>query len=157
MAPAVRIPNSPMADICGTAGWHGAVLSKFVGQGRAYSVEQIADIVGFPAASIKQYLKGANGGASPPLDRFLALANVLGPAYVNGVFHAIGLDGLHKVAGATVSSFEIHEKVCGLCHLQAEHMADGKVDHRELAQQRDEAAKLAPVLGAFAHGKGRAA
>lgn len=118
-------------------------LRLLVGQGKKYSVDQLADATGDGATTIKSYL---NRRALPTADRLLRLIAVLGPAFGSALTRLAGME-LTLADPEAVDLFEVHAENGALCAAMAEALRDGRFDHQEAARLRPQLEELHQTIG----------
>lgn len=105
-------------------------LSLYVGMGRDYSVDALADATGIKPRTIYAYLAG---DATPGLFMLLRLCAALPPAFTNMLLEPAGLTGAHRADGAARPAPEILSALlANACALQVSFKHE-RVDHRNAA------------------------
>ncbi len=128
-------------------------MRLYVGRGRPYSSESLAEATGIPERTIRSYQMGH---ATPGLTNLLALINCLG-----GVFAAACLEDAGVVTVLTHDDLEVDPHQ--LATLKAESLAklvaaleDGRIDYTEAPELLALARRLMPLLAAFVRTHGAA-
>ena len=121
-------------------------MRLYVGRGRPYSAESLAEATGIPERTIRSYQMG---DATPGLANLLALIRCLG-----GVFAAACLEDAGVAAVLMQDDLEADPRE--LATAQAESLAklvaaleDGRIDHTEAPELLALARRLMPMLAAF--------
>lgn len=125
-------------------------LRLFVGAGRRYSVEALAEATAIPARTVRSYVAG---DATPSLANLLEMARHLPEAWVNMLLDAAGLGGAHRLeAGAGDTAHGIRTLV-GLAEGVSQlgrALEDQKLDHVERRILAPALRQLASDLSNFA-------
>lgn len=120
-------------------------LRREVGPGKPLSRPGLAELTGIEERTIAAWLAG---GACPNLDRLMRLLAVLPPRFADALLAPAGLGGVRLLTGEA-GSLEINRQAAGLVALIGEHMADGRIDHREEALQEASMRELARAIDAW--------
>ncbi|MGI9412096.1 MAG: hypothetical protein ACR2PM_00390 [Hyphomicrobiales bacterium] len=116
-------------------------LNLFVGRGRRFSVEAVAEATGIPRRTVQSY---KDGEACPCHVNLLAMLAVLPAAFANEIFAPCGLEGVRRAEGGNPCTFAANESILTVAQRLGEMLAnDGKFCHRE---QMEIAQKLFPKL-----------
>jgi len=133
----------------------GDALQLFIGRGRRYSAETLAEAADIPARTIYSYMQGS----TPSLCNMLRLMAVLPPAFANHVLSHAGLGGVRRLEPSGQACGQTHmARMASRLHKLADALADGRVDHREARELAPEfrelgteciefAARLVPPVG----------
>ncbi|PKR53540.1 helix-turn-helix domain-containing protein [Thalassospira marina] len=120
-----------------------------VGKGREWSVIALSDETGIDQRTIREYM---NDRTLPNLDKFLAIARVLGADFLNEVLEGAGFEGARDggdadenphIAGASVSALMLQMHVA---------LSDGKYDASEKRETLELARRSANALMSFIAG-----
>ena len=122
-----------------------SAFGMHVGRGKALTVEQFCQITGFESRSVGGWIRGES---SPYLFRFLSIASVLPPPFLNQVIEISGLHGAYETEG-TCDSYMILSKAAHLVAKISTDAEDGKIDHIERSEQVPLARELHALLGKF--------
>jgi len=115
-----------------------------VGPGKGTTVDALVDATGIDRRTIDAYRRGES---TPGLSKLLRLSAVLGPAIINDVFGLAGLGGMERLdAPDQPDSFGINADLSAVVAMFGRHLADGRFDHMELAEQRRELGALCEAL-----------
>lgn len=123
-------------------------MNLYVGRGRRFSVQALADASGLPVGTVQDIKDGVY---VPKAHALLRLFRVLPPAFADMVLELADLGGsvrLSAVAAppsAASAIAEMSERVS----LIAGHLADGKHDHREMLEEIPACRALIEVLSAY--------
>ena len=113
----------------------------FVGRGRRFSVEALAEATGIPRRTIQSY---KDGEACPSHANLILLLTVLPAAFCNEVIAPARLEGAKRLEGGNPCTFAANESILGTAKRLGEMLAnDGRFCHRE---QMEIAKELFPKL-----------
>ncbi|MBB4287922.1 hypothetical protein [Roseospira goensis] len=133
-------------------------LAARCGPGKAVSVSALAEQTGIDERTINAWRRRE---ATACLSKMLKVAAALGPGVVNDVFVLAGLGGMERLeAPDAPDSYGINADLSAALAMFGRHLADGRIDHRELAEQRPELGALYEAIGrwiaAYDQGQGDA-
>ena len=118
-----------------------SAIRLYVGLGKKYSVEAVADASGIPYATMKAYHEGRN---TPGLFNLLRIMAVLPPEFGNMILAATGYVLMPQDAGEATSLF-LNRHAADFTSLCAQHLEDGRID---LGEEREQAPKVRALLAA---------
>lgn len=125
------------------------LLGAYVGQGKRYSVELLADTSENEPRTIKAYRAGETMATADKLLRILA---VLPVAFAAELLAPCGLR-VTRLDGDAPPPLDMNADLASLLAILAEALRDGRVDHREAPGLRTAALEMAEKLHAFGTGK----
>lgn len=111
-------------------------LDLFVGNGRPYAVEALAEVTGIAANTLYAYKRGET---MPSFIAVMELIAALPAGFANMLLAPTGLTGGAKPDDANADPRRLHTSVCSTALSLAEALEDNRIDHRE-------AATLEPIL-----------
>jgi len=112
-----------------------------IGPGKAMTVDDAVAATGIDRRTIDAYRRGES---TPCLYKLLRLAAVLGPQVLNDILALAAMGGVtRQEAPEDPDSFALNAELSDVLAMFGRHLADGRFDHMELAEQRRR-------LGAFA-------
>lgn len=123
-------------------------MNLYVGRGRRFSVQALADASGLPVGTVQDI---KDGMYVPKTHALLRLFRVLPPAFADMVLELADLGGCARLSAAAAlpspaaAIAEMSERVA----LIAGHLADGKHDHREMLAEIPEVRDLLEVLRGY--------
>ncbi len=120
-------------------------LQMYVGPRRPHSVAMVAEETGIDPRTVGKY---AYNEATPTLQKFLALGELLGAKFVSHVLESIGM-AVRPLDDSDSCSLTINAKASKLTAAIAEHLIDGRICSQELEEQRAIARDLRAALDAF--------
>jgi hypothetical protein len=120
-------------------------LRRYVGRGKEFSYSEFAELTGQDQRTVEAHCRGES---APHLFVWLKYAAVLPPAFAAELIEIVGLIGLREVGG-TATAQGLHVLACDLNAMLARHLADGRVDHREAAEQEPVVRELHVMTGAW--------
>lgn len=129
-------------------------LRRHVGLGKVFSVGGLAEATGIKHRTIASYHEGQ---ATPGLDKLLAIFAALGPRFADEVLAMAGLGGAKALPRGTADSFALNAELTRVTAMIGEHLRDGRVDHRERAQQQDAVRQTVVTLQEFLNTDGGSA
>jgi hypothetical protein len=121
----------------------------FVGQGKRYSCEAVADSTGISLRDVRAYQQGQ---MTPPLHKLLRLIAVLPSSFANMLLEPAGKGGVHEITPVTIDGFELQYRLASKLEVLAEQLRDGKHDHRERREFKVQALDATHDLNAFIAG-----
>ncbi len=105
-----------------------------VGPGKAMTVDDAVAATGLDRRTIDAYRRGES---TPCLYKLLRLASVLGPQVLNDILALAGMGGVSRhEAPEGPDSFGVNADLSAALAMFGRHLADGRFDHMELAEQR---------------------
>lgn len=105
---------------------------RHVGLHKPFSRQQIADATDMDISLIHAFMDGKN---APPLWRFLRIAAVLGPEFVDDVLRLAGLGGVERLGPQGACVLRMTAQAAALVAEMSAHLADdGRIDAAELAE-----------------------
>lgn len=107
-----------------------AGLRLFVGRGKLFSVEMVAEATGISGSAIEKYLAG---DATPGMAALLRILAVLPEAFANHLLDLAGLTGAYRVGDAPVSEASALTDKLTAAQALAKALEDGRIDHQERA------------------------
>lgn len=114
------------------------------GPGKPLSVDALVEATGLDRRTVEAYRRGE---ATPCLSKLLRIAAVLGPALLNDVVAMAGLGGLERLSGdGQPDSYALNAELTQAVATMGRHLADGRFDHREMAEQREMVGAMADLL-----------
>ena len=134
-----------------------ATLRLYVGRGRPYSAESLAEATGIPERTIRSYRMGH---ATPGLVNLLALIRCLGGVFAGAILEDAGVaavllqDDLDTDPRELATRYE-RDGADELARLVAA-LEDGRIDHTEAPELLTLARRLMPMLAAFVRQHGSA-
>lgn len=111
-----------------------AGLRLFVGRGKLFSVEMVAEATGLSSSIVEKYIAGQNTPGLPALLRVLA---VMPESFANHLLELSGLTGARRIDAAAKSAGVVLAEGAGFVADLAEKLKDGRLDHRERAELRN--------------------
>lgn len=129
-----------------------AQLSLYCGQGRLYSLDDLAAATNIPARTLKSYRDGQSEAPSSNLFRLMA---VLPAAFSVALLAPVGL-ACHRREDEGACDFAVSADLAAVMAKLTDALRDGRVDHRERAGLGPQARDLAALLLACFGGEGRA-
>ncbi len=121
-------------------------LRAFVGQGRMYSVQTVAEATGIPYTTMRSYHEGRS---LPTLRAWLQLIAVLPPGFCNAVTEQSGLTGAHRIDGPAPTPHDVLSHMCQEAAQLARELADGHLDHKERREIYQRLPDLIETLQSF--------
>lgn len=119
-------------------------LAARCGPGKQVSVSALSEATGIDERTINAWRRRETVAC---LSKMLRVAAVLGPGVVNDVFALAGLGGMEALnAPETPDSFALNADLSAAVAMMGRHLADGRFDHRELAEQRQMAGDMLDML-----------
>ena len=103
-------------------------LDLFVGNGRPYAVEALAEVTGIAVNTLYAYKRGE---MNPSFCAVMELIAALPAGLGNMLLAPTGLTGGAKPEDANGDPRILHTSVCSTALALAEALEDGRVDHRE--------------------------
>jgi len=120
-------------------------MRLFVGRGRRWSCAAVAAASGIPQRTVESYLAGQS---TPPLEKYQSLCAVLGQAF----FAATIAHTQYEVRSTEPSDITAPQLLTGLLSVSgslAGFLEDGRLDHRERIQLREQLLDLRMVVSAM--------
>lgn len=125
-------------------------IRAFVGQGRRFSVNGLAAATGLPARTISSYHQG---DATPGLGNLLCLIAVLPAEFADMILEPSGKGNISEINTSKITTaLEVNRQAAALTALVAEHMVDGRIDHREAAIQEPVMRSLQAAINQYLAG-----
>lgn len=134
------------------------ILRGYVGVGREWSYQALADHAGFEARTIKGWCLGE---AMPPLDKLLRLTVILGPVFTNQFLGLAGYEGAGLCKQQDVSLNEVNAECADLIAASSKALVDGHMTHQEvpvvLSQAREAVTALQRLINKLKNASKRGA
>ena len=111
-----------------------AGLRLFVGRGKPFSVDMLADATGGSASAVEKYMAAQ---ATPGLAMALRLLAALPESFANHLLELSGLTGARRIDATAKSAGVVLAEGAGFVADLAEKLKDGRLDHRERAELRN--------------------
>lgn len=125
-------------------------LDLYVGNGRPYGVDAVAEVTGISTSTLYAYKRGE---ARPSFDGFMELVAALPAGFGNMVLSPTGLTGGAKPEDANINPNRLQTSICSMALALAEALEDdNRVDHIERATMEPIAHRLQKDLGVFLTG-----
>lgn len=128
-------------------------LRARVGLGKRHSRATVCDAADIEENTLAAYLSEKS---CANLHIWLKLAAILGPDFVNEHLALIGLGGCRPLFPTSATPFLVNAYLADAVAMFARHLADGRLDHRELAEQEPVLRQLHHELSGYLDGLSQA-
>lgn len=125
-------------------------LDLFVGNGRPYAVEALAEVTGIATNTLYAYKRGET---MPSFIAVMELIAALPAGFANMLLAPTGLTGGAKPEDANINPQRLQTSICSMALALAEALEDdNRIDHIERATMEPIAHRLQKDLGVFLTG-----
>ena len=124
-------------------------LALYVGPGRRFGCDALADATGIHVGAIRTYLRGE---ATPSVANLLAMMASLPPEFTNAVLAHAGLGGARRIEAGEIAAGRVNTILAEGAAMVSRHLEDGRVDHRERAEEARVLRELGTRIGEYVAG-----
>ncbi|WP_417844810.1 helix-turn-helix domain-containing protein [Thalassospira sp.] len=122
------------------------VVGTYQNQNKAVTLAELARRTGIKGRTLEAY---RDGETLPSAINLVRIQAALPASFTNEIIALAGFGNAKRMSGREIDLHGINAQVAEFVATHAQHMADGRLDHMEIALEIDLAAAIHSLLGDF--------